>query len=73
MHPFVHLQCSIFSTLGKFGSVYLAREKNSKFIVALKVSLLLFIFTQDNLFSAYCTVIKVGTAIEVLIVCNAPI
>ena len=33
----------------------------------------LFIFTQDSLFSAYCTVINEGPAIKVLIVCKAPI
>ena len=31
------------------------------------------IFTQDSLFNAYCTVINEGPAIEVLIVCKAPI
>ena len=31
------------------------------------------IITQDCLFNAYCTVINEGPAIEVLIVCNAPI
>ena len=34
---------------------------------------ILFIFTQDSLFSAYCTVINEDPAIEVLIVCKAPI
>ena len=31
------------------------------------------LFTQDSLFSTYCTVINEGPAIEVLIVCKAPI
>ena len=38
-----------------------------------KLALLLFIFTQDSHFNAYCTVINEGPAIEVLIVYKAPI
>ena len=34
---------------------------------------LLLLFTQDSLFSTYCTVINEDPAIEVLIVCKAPI
>ena len=60
----------------KFGYCYLrSLNFNSEFLfqMVFLLLLLLFIFTQNSLFSAYCTVINEGPAIEVLIVCKAPI
>lgn len=49
---------------GKFGNVYLAREKKSKFIVALKVSINDWLASECvNMVTVYCAISGVGQGV----------